>query len=1077
MLGPGMATGNYKQSGMSSQDGSFDPDAYCPEQVANSHIHDRGVEENPEKRFVLTRPGSSEYVILSPIDVDLWEMFDGTVTTTDIAMRYLGRKRSLVLTRLYSLIDRLWNAGFLMEDPRMARPPKGAAGLRLLHAWHSLKVPVPGAGFISTLLGRILAVVPWTHTFVMGGAVLIAALGFVLFNMIEHTTTLIQMTHVPMWLDHLLREGEDYYVGGLCVLLVMHLILSFAHQLIRNAMTVASGGKSESIYLCFRLVLPVFHLDGHASATLPYRKRFVVDCSGSVFELMMAAGGAFILNAGGLAPGNEALVLKAIYMVNIRVFLHFAPFLDSDFSRALANLGGIRNLRRRALGFLRNGFTQIMGKGAPLTGDQQYYMAFNIVSAVWLIMATAFAVLMGIFFRRLGGNLLYKFVNSEQSVLSYEDYVLTAFLVIVTLLVVSALLACVVALARIAKAWLSAMPYWQHPLVILMVCVLVITGLFVGLVLLDYSRALPGSKLTQLGGWLTQIIVLAGSIYVVVKIRMLGVSTFSLKMGCLVLAVMFSTLAAAMPVMMRFADSGQILVLLALERGFYSLCVVLLVGVILISILSNLNIFSLRKTAFRLPELAILCGLLVLMFSTFRAVGAYSMDYDMQDAAGKMREMLEPAIAKARLVGAGLMLAGIIVSMRILKVAPLPGPSFAPDYGDDEAAISLKRVLAFVNEGLAQIIQGFFSQDGVTRFEVRINAATTYVDDEEIFTFSNLHLEEEFTAEAIGKAYGSKYLHIHEQLKKDYGLLFADRCFERVFQKVHWQGKALLNEYVLPSTRWAGHFQEELSTSMDERLNLINGISIFKELALSERKLLARHTSIVEYEESDLIYQQGDIGDSCSVVINGEVQVEETDITGEQGLVTFLRQGDFFGETALLRMTPRVASIRACCKTRVLCLWRADFESFATRYPEMVHRIKDRLQNLHELIKVPLFGDLPPGLLRTVLPRIRTSRYESGEIIIKQGAEGDEFFLIKYGNVDIIVEQGEFEEVICVLGPGDYFGEIALLKNIPRTATVKATRATEVLVLQKDDFLQLIHGSRIFEKTVNLSGEDRLQSV
>jgi CRP-like cAMP-binding protein len=107
-----------------------------------------------------------------------------------------------------------------------------------------------------------------------------------------------------------------------------------------------------------------------------------------------------------------------------------------------------------------------------------------------------------------------------------------------------------------------------------------------------------------------------------------------------------------------------------------------------------------------------------------------------------------------------------------------------------------------------------------------------------------------------------------------------------------------------------------------------------------------------------------------------------------------------------------------------------------------------------EVAAMPLFRDLSDAELDLVLARLTPASVLAGEIIIQQGEQGDRFYLIRSGSV--AVEQDGRQ--IGLLGPGDTFGEIALLLEIPRTATIRAIAPTALLALDTQDFENVLAG-------------------
>ncbi len=101
------------------------------------------------------------------------------------------------------------------------------------------------------------------------------------------------------------------------------------------------------------------------------------------------------------------------------------------------------------------------------------------------------------------------------------------------------------------------------------------------------------------------------------------------------------------------------------------------------------------------------------------------------------------------------------------------------------------------------------------------------------------------------------------------------------------------------------------------------------------------------------------------------------------------------------------------------------------------------------LAKVPLFRDLPRKTLER-LDRIAVARsFKTGDDIVKEGDQGAGFFLITDGKVEVLKGGRQ----INTLGSGDFFGEMALLDNYPRSATVRALQDTSCIAMSRWDFV------------------------
>lgn len=111
-------------------------------------------------------------------------------------------------------------------------------------------------------------------------------------------------------------------------------------------------------------------------------------------------------------------------------------------------------------------------------------------------------------------------------------------------------------------------------------------------------------------------------------------------------------------------------------------------------------------------------------------------------------------------------------------------------------------------------------------------------------------------------------------------------------------------------------------------------------------------------------------------------------------------------------------------------------------------------EELRILASVPIFAPLPGGSLEHVAGRLVPLRLEPGTVIVREGDAGDRFYIVAEGEIEV----SQDDVAITKLGPGGYFGEIALLRDVPRTATVTARTNTVLYALDRDDFLAAVTG-------------------
>jgi ATP-binding cassette, subfamily B, bacterial len=111
---------------------------------------------------------------------------------------------------------------------------------------------------------------------------------------------------------------------------------------------------------------------------------------------------------------------------------------------------------------------------------------------------------------------------------------------------------------------------------------------------------------------------------------------------------------------------------------------------------------------------------------------------------------------------------------------------------------------------------------------------------------------------------------------------------------------------------------------------------------------------------------------------------------------------------------------------------------------------------LDRLRAIPLLAHLEGEALAAVADRLVSERFGAGEIVARQGEPGDRFFLITRGQVDVVLERNGYEQRVNTLSEGDFFGEMALLGDGTRAATVKTMLPTDTYSLSRQDLRELV---------------------
>ncbi len=130
-------------------------------------------------------------------------------------------------------------------------------------------------------------------------------------------------------------------------------------------------------------------------------------------------------------------------------------------------------------------------------------------------------------------------------------------------------------------------------------------------------------------------------------------------------------------------------------------------------------------------------------------------------------------------------------------------------------------------------------------------------------------------------------------------------------------------------------------------------------------------------------------------------------------------------------------------------------------------------QELRLLTGVPILAPLPGTALEHIAGRLVPLRIEPGTVVVRQGDAGDRFYVIVEGELEVTAEG----KPVSSLAPGGYFGEIALLKDVPRTATVTAKTPVVLYALEREDFLSTVTGHAPSTKAAETVISSRLSGL
>ncbi|PNS19137.1 cAMP-dependent protein kinase regulatory subunit [Sphaceloma murrayae] len=217
--------------------------------------------------------------------------------------------------------------------------------------------------------------------------------------------------------------------------------------------------------------------------------------------------------------------------------------------------------------------------------------------------------------------------------------------------------------------------------------------------------------------------------------------------------------------------------------------------------------------------------------------------------------------------------------------------------------------------------------------------------------------------------------------------------------------------------------------------------------ALQERKIPAKDVSVIT---------QGDVGDYFYVVESGifDIYVSSTGKRepGPDGLgkkVGSSPAGSSFGELALMYNAPRAASV---VSTGPSVLWQLDRITFRRILMDSAFQRRRMYESF--LDSVPLLSSLTSYERSKIADALETKKYPANTTIIKEGDVGAHFYILEAGSAAVF-KRGH-DDKLKDYKPGDYFGELALLDDKPRAASVISETDVKVAMLGKDGFQRLL---------------------
>lgn len=246
-------------------------------------------------------------------------------------------------------------------------------------------------------------------------------------------------------------------------------------------------------------------------------------------------------------------------------------------------------------------------------------------------------------------------------------------------------------------------------------------------------------------------------------------------------------------------------------------------------------------------------------------------------------------------------------------------------------------------------------------------------------------------------------------------------------------------------------FRYTLARSSSQKHNQIQDalsrVPLLSGLTVHQLSKISDSVEILKFEKGDYIIKKGSVGNVFYIIKEGTVKVTDVGSTSQFNDHT-LTSGDYFGERALITGEPRAANVIAETPVFVMALDRESFNSCLGPLREVL----DHNLNMRVLDTIKLFSNLTERERSKVSRSFEYETFLPGTTIVKEGERGKKFYIMKDGSATVHIGGKEVGQ----LNTGDYFGEMALLDDEIRKATVVAQTNCECFAIDRSTFNRIL---------------------
>ena len=245
---------------------------------------------------------------------------------------------------------------------------------------------------------------------------------------------------------------------------------------------------------------------------------------------------------------------------------------------------------------------------------------------------------------------------------------------------------------------------------------------------------------------------------------------------------------------------------------------------------------------------------------------------------------------------------------------------------------------------------------------------------------------------------------------------------------------------------WIERVRGPHGRALRERETLLRGVHCLSGLSPEEMRQTAATMARHVFHPGQTVVREGADAEHFYVVERGAAEMSVGDETRPRRRLT---RGDYFGETALLEREAYAATVRATSWLSLFSIRRIDFDRWVR--PHVCSGVDERLYTIQALKRTPLFAAVPARQLDSLASVAEREVFEPDQPVYREGDAADAVYIIESGQAEVAI--GEDRRV---LGPGEHFGENALLGDGARVADVRAVTPLEILKVPRSGFESVV---------------------